>query len=470
MRDAEVDSVAFRRALLLSERRRIYGITAFFVVFAVAILARIVIYRAHVSPWGAVVLLVAAAYELWVLRVITRALEAGKDDVPAWLLPSNILMEIAVPALGAAYFSSPQIAVEYRPIANPWVLGFFPLLLLSVLRLRPRVSQIAGVTAAIVYMASAYHLGWRPSVEHLDQNRAAHSDVVIYAAILFATGFIAGMVSGEIREYVEAALREAETERQLKQVEHDLEIARSIQQSLLPTIRPTVNGLEISGWNLPADATGGDYFDWRKLRDGRVVVTLADVTGHGIGPALLASVCRAYARSSFDTHDDVVTALQRVNQYFGEDLTTGRFATFVAAVCSEDGSRVELLSAGQGPLFVYSSARDSFEELAAQAIPLGLLPELNASAPAVLKMEPGDMVVLATDGFFEWENADEEQFGVARLTEAVRAARHLEPEEIIQELYNAVKAFANGTKQMDDLTAVVIKRVADGDRPVSPVE
>src|SRR5215475_11513994 len=201
----EVDSQVFRRALLESERRRIYGIAAFFVVFAGAILARIVIYRAHVSPWGAVVLLLGTAYELWVLRVITRALEAGRDDVPRWLLRSNIIMEIAVPALGVAYFSSPQIGFDYRAIANPWVLGFFPLLLLSVLRLSPRVSQMAGVIAAVAYMAAAYHLGWRASAEHLSQNRAAHSDVVIYAAILVATGFIAGMVSGEIRKYMEAA-------------------------------------------------------------------------------------------------------------------------------------------------------------------------------------------------------------------------------------------------------------------------
>ena len=72
------------------------------------------------------------------------------------------------------------------------------------------------------------------------------------------------------------------------------------------------------------------------------------------------------------------------------------------------------------------------------------------------------MIVLATDGFFEWEDAEEEQFGVVRLTQTIREAKHLPPEEIIAELYSAVKKFANGTKQMDDLTAVVIKRVANG--------
>jgi serine phosphatase RsbU (regulator of sigma subunit) len=275
--------------------------------------------------------------------------------------------------------------------------------------------------------------------------------VVFYAAILLASGFIAGMVAAEIRKHVEAALREAETYRQLKQVEHDLETARSIQQSLLPKIRPTISGFQISGWNLPADATGGDYFDWKRLRDGRLVVTLADVTGHGIGPALLASLCRAYARSSFDTHNDLVKAMQHINQFFGEDLTSGRFATFVAAICTEDNGRVELLSAGHGPLFVYSSARDAFDQF-------GLLPELNSDAPQILNLDIGDFVVLATDGFFEWEDAAGEQFGVERLTDAVRQARDRPPEEIIAELYTAVRAFANGTKQMDDLTAVVIKR------------
>jgi serine phosphatase RsbU (regulator of sigma subunit) len=467
MNALHADSLAFRKALLQSERRRIYGITAFLLVFAVAISIRILVFRSHMSPWGIVALLLVVAYELWILSAVSRSLKTG-HNLPDALWLFSIILEIAVPALGIAYFSSPRLAIDYRPLATPWVLALFPLIMLSVLRLTPMISQIAGTTAAAGYLASAYWLGWRPSLENFSQHTAAQTAVVFYAAILLASGFIAGMVSGEIRKHVEAALHEAEMQQQLKQVEHDLEIARSIQQSLLPRIPPKMNGLDISGWNLPADATGGDYFDWKKMRDGRLVVTLADVTGHGIGPALLASVCRAYARSSFETHDDVVKALQHINHFFCEDLTDGRFATFAAAVCSEDMGKVELLSAGHGPLFVYSSVRDTFEELAAQAIPLGLLPDLNSAEPVVLNMEAGDMVVLATDGFFEWENSDGEQFGVARLTEAVRESRHLPPKEIIAELYKSVKTFVNGTKQMDDLTAVVIKRVdkEDGAKPV----
>jgi serine phosphatase RsbU (regulator of sigma subunit) len=190
-----------------------------------------------------------------------------------------------------------------------------------------------------------------------------------------------------------------------------------------------------------------------------MVVTLADVTGHGIGPALLASVCRAYARSSFDTHGDVVHAMQHINRFFGEDLPAGRFATFVAALCSSDEGKIELLSAGHGPLFVYSSARDTFEQFGAQTIPLGLLPELNSAESLMLHLDEGDLIVLATDGFFEWEDASGNEFRSERLEQVIRGSCHLAPDEIIAELYSTVTHFAAGTRQMDDLTAVVIKRV-----------
>jgi len=458
MDDQQIDSQAFRKALLASERRRIYGVIAFLLVFAMAIAARIEIFGSRMSPWGVMFLLAMVAYELWTLYEVGKALQTS-HHLPDWLLWCNILAEVIVPVLGVAYFSSPSLAVGYRAVATPWVLAMFPLIMLSVLRLNPLVSQLLGLVAACGFLASASYLGWRLNIQELRTHTVPETAVIFYAVILLASGFIAGMVSSEVRKYVAAALHEAEVKRRLKQVEHDLEIARSIQQSLLPRIRPTVNGLEISGWNLPADATGGDYFDWKEMRDGRVVVMLADVTGHGIGPALLASLCRAYARSSFDTHADVVPAMQHINRFFGEDLPTGKFATLVAAVCSAEKATIELLSAGHGPLFVYSSAHDTFEQFGAQAIPLGLLPELHSAEPLMLHLDEGDMLVLATDGFFEWEDASGEQFGFQRLEQAVREARHLPPEEIIAEIYQAVKHFAAGTNQTDDLTAVVIKRV-----------
>jgi len=147
-----------------------------------------------------------------------------------------------------------------------------------------------------------------------------------------------------------------------------------------------------------------------ELAEGRWVVVLADVTGHGIGPAILASVCRAYSRASFNVRDRLETILKNINQAFAEDLTSERFATFVAAVCEEGSDQLELLSAGHAPIFVYSSANQSFRILDAQALPLDPAGFVGRGA-CQLSMQPGDIVLLVTDGFLEWENSAGEDFG-----------------------------------------------------------
>ena len=116
--------------------------------------------------------------------------------------------------------------------------------------------------------------------------------------MVFAAGLVAAFVASQTRNYVISALREVELESELKRVKHDLEVARSIQQSLLPTKAPAFEEFEIAGWNLPADETGGDYFDWQEMPDGNLAISLADATGHGIGPTLVSASCRAYPRAS----------------------------------------------------------------------------------------------------------------------------------------------------------------------------
>ena len=156
--------------------------------------------------------------------------------------------------------------------------------------------------------------------------------------------------------------------------------------------------------------------------------------------------------------DRLETMLKNINQAFAEDLTPERFATFVAAVCEEGNDQLEILSAGHAPIFVYSSDNQSFRFMDAQALPLGILPDLWDAVPVKLCMKPGDIVLLITDGFFEWENSAGEQFGTERLAAAVRQFSDREPEVIIAELYDSVLNFAQGTPQQDDLTAVLIKR------------
>jgi serine phosphatase RsbU (regulator of sigma subunit) len=449
-------SLAFRHALLKSEKKRIVGVIIFVCCFAALAIVRIFVLGSAMSRWGLVVAALVIAFEVGLYRAVNGSLHSGKD-ISNFLWYLSSVLECLFPAVGVAFLTSTRLLPDYRPLATPWVLAFFPFILLSVLRLTPRLCWVCGIVSALGYLTAAYVVGWHfsPGASGFTVTQTA---VKYFAFMLLIMGALAAGVAAEIRSHVEAALREAETQHQLKQVAHELQIARSIQQSLLPKVRPQIAGFQVTGWSRTADDTGGDFYDWKKLSDGRWVVVLADVTGHGIGPAILASVCRAYSRASFNVTDRLETMLKNISQAFAEDLTPERFATFVAAVCQEGSDQIELLSAGHGPIFVYSSGNQSFQLLDAQALPLGILPDLWDAVPVKLTLKPGDIVLLITDGFFEWENSTGEQFGTERLAAAVRQFSDREPEVIIAELYDSVLNFARGTPQQDDLTAVLIKR------------
>ena len=455
-RQTRESSPAFRHALLTSEKKRIVGVIAFVSFFAILAFVRIFVLGSAMSRWSLVVAALVVAFEVGLFRAVSRAVQFGKPIPNSMWYVSGVL-ECLFPTIGVAFLASTRIHPDYRALATPWVLAFFPFILLAVLRLNPTLSMVCGITSTLGYLTAALVAGWRfsPGPNGFTVNQTA---VVYFAFVILVMGALAAGVAVEIRSHVDAALQEAETEHKLQQVEHDLQIARSIQQSLLPKVRPQIAGFEVAGWSRTADDTGGDFYDWKRLPDGRWVVVLADVTGHGIGPAILASVCRAYSRASFNVRDPLETMLKNINQSFAEDLTPERFATFVAVVCKEGSDQLELLSAGHGPIFVYSSDSQSLRLMDAQALPLGILPDLWEAAPASLGMKPGDIVLLITDGFFEWENSAGEQFGTERLAAVVREFSNREPEVIIAELYDSVRNFADGSPQQDDLTAVLIKR------------
>ncbi len=451
-------SPAFRNALLESERKRILGVVVFVLFFTLLALVRIFALNSEMSLWGLLSAAILIAFELGMFRAVNRSLRSG-TNVSEFFWYCAITLESLFPASGVAFLSSPELHVDYRPLATPWVLAYVPIILLSVLRLSPRLCGLCGFASAIGYLLAASFTGWR--FDPRDGFGVTETAVPYFALLLLSTGFVAAFVASQIRGYVTEALREAETRHQLEQVEHELKIARSIQQSLLPRVRPQIAGFAIAGWSLSADDAGGDFYDWKKLIDGRWAVFLADVTGHGIGPAMLASVCRAYSRVSFNGQDNLGATFRNINRSFSEDSTPERFATFVAAVFHEGSDVVELLSAGHGPVFIYRAGAKSFQYMNAHVLPFGILPEMDGAVPTEVAMEHGDMVLLITDGFFEWENPTQDQFGVERIAEVVREFSDREPETIIAELYQAVINFSQGTAQKDDLTAVLIKRVPE---------
>jgi serine phosphatase RsbU (regulator of sigma subunit) len=263
-------------------------------------------------------------------------------------------------------------------------------------------------------------------------------------------------MTADLRAHVDRlAVEKAERQR----IEHDLDIARRIQQGLLPTSTPDLPGHDISGWSRSANKTGGDYYDWQVLPDGRVLISLADVSGHGIGPALVAAVCRAYARASVASNEtDLARFVERLNVLLADDLPDERFVTYVGILLDPQTHEAQMVSAGHGPLFRCLMSRGEIVESGADGLPLGLMADLPYGPASEFTLDAGDSVLLVTDGLFEWANAAGESFGLERLRTAILSLASATSDEIIHGLYDRACRFAGDAPQMDDVTIVVVRR------------
>jgi serine phosphatase RsbU (regulator of sigma subunit) len=451
-----LDSDAYARALLEHELLRVKGLLGVLAALCVLLALRVV---TSAEPGAEVallrlgiLLLVMIAYEAFVFWRVKSASRDGAA-LPAWFWTLNIAIETIFPSAGIVLTGLTLDDVARSLYAPPVILYFF-FIILSILRLRPRLTFLSGVVSAVGYVAALYILRWNLGVMDASQRAIAWTT----GLLLLVGGAIAAVVAQRIRHHFAGAQREADTRNRLELVHQDLRTARTIQQGLLPKSTPQMANYEFAGWNLPADETGGDYYDFQVLPGGKTVVTLADVSGHGIGPAMVMASCRSYARMSMSADPHLSPHFNRMNEQLTADLPAAKFVTAVAAVVDDSSSDVQLLSAGHGPILHYVRRDQKLSESGPDGMPLGMFAKARYDESRTLKMEPGDLLIFVTDGFLEWEDPKGEQFGTERLEKVVRESGDIAPELLIQEMYHAVLAFCQGTKQMDDLTAVIIRR------------
>ncbi len=248
--------------------------------------------------------------------------------------------------------------------------------------------------------------------------------------------------------------RLVERERERQRLEQEIGIARDIQQALLPKNFRDYPHLAVSGINFPCLAVGGDYFDVFSLGDNRTAFLLADVSGKGLGAALCTNLLQG-ALSGMTLGTDPARVFNHVNRFLCDHAEIGRYATMFFGIIDDQG-HLEYINAGHPSPFLIRSgvAEDVFTE---GSYPVGLVPEAEYTT-VCLKLEPGDTLVLFSDGVTEAMDPAEQLFGVPRLKEVLMGAATQTPlDELQRKVLDAVENFAHGASQADDLTLLLVR-------------
>lgn len=242
-------------------------------------------------------------------------------------------------------------------------------------------------------------------------------------------------------------------ERERQRLEQEINIARDIQQALLPRDIPDKPHLAISGCNYPCLAVGGDYFDVFPLDSNRTAFLIADVSGKGLGAAIVTTMLQG-ALSGMTLGTDPARVFSHVNRFLCDHTEVGRYATMFLGILDEQGN-LDFINAGHPSPFLirHGTAQEPFAE---GSCPVGLVPEAEY-AVSRLKLEPGDTMVLFSDGVTEAMDPEEELFGVPRLRSLLTGQPECPLDQLQKCVLEAVENFARGASQADDLTLLIVR-------------
>jgi PAS domain S-box-containing protein len=236
-----------------------------------------------------------------------------------------------------------------------------------------------------------------------------------------------------------------------------LRVAREIQQGLFPSGPPRLAGYDIGGVSYPAETTGGDYFDYVPMPGGYQGVVVGDVSGHGIGSAVLMAETRAYLRALALTRTEVGEILALLNQALAGDIVRDYFVTLLLARLDPRTHSFVYASAGHSRGYVLDRSGGVKTVLESTGRPVGIDPSDVFPASGPIALGPGDLVLLLTDGILEACAPDGTFFGAQRVLDLARVYRRHPARQIAEEIFHSIRAFSQNLPQDDDITAVVIK-------------
>ncbi len=243
---------------------------------------------------------------------------------------------------------------------------------------------------------------------------------------------------------------------QLVALENELSVARTMQSSILPTVFAKREGCGVFANMEPARAVGGDFYDVVTLEDNRVGVAIADVSGKGVPAALFMMSSRALLKGAAIGSTDPGMVLTETNNVLNDDNVSLMFVTVLYSILEPSTGRFSYSSGGHdSPLVVHPDGSSTLLPRT-NGIALGVLPEFEYASNTVV-LQPGDTVMLYTDGVTEAQNENGEQFGLARLSSLFDGAPPAGEEEATARVFERVKAFAGSAQQFDDITCVAIR-------------
>jgi len=262
------------------------------------------------------------------------------------------------------------------------------------------------------------------------------------------------MLSSQVAIIIEKVmLHEQAIEKQ--RLETQLEVARQVQLQLLPPRDPQLEGFDISAYNFPTEEVSGDYYDWTRIFEDQIGIVIADVSGKGVPAALLMAFLRASLRAASHIGYAPHISMSKVNYLLWESIERNQFVTAFYGILDATNRTLAYSNAGHNPpLLMDKDGGVRFEERG--GVPLGMFRD-SRYYEYFATIDPGEVLVLYTDGVTEAENPALEEYGRDRLVDAVRRCRHLSAREMIDFIHRDVTSWTDGRGASDDVTFFIIK-------------
>lgn len=244
------------------------------------------------------------------------------------------------------------------------------------------------------------------------------------------------------------------------QLKAEMNIAKEVQQSMLPSANIIYENIEISGRSVYCDETGGDFFDIIELPDNpeKFCVAVGDVVGHGVGAALLMATTRALLRARITQGGSLSQAMNDTNKLLCLDSQdTGSFVTMFVFIVDLKEKELRWVRAGHDPAMVYHTETENFIELNGNGIALGVDEDFCYTENIYSDAQEGTVLLIGTDGIWEAENKSGHRFGKKRVQSVLRQTPSLSSEETINTIISEIDVFRGEAKQMDDITALILK-------------